>query len=164
MKYTVEQTVWTGLRFVMGFMFFWAFIDKLFGLGFATAPDKAWLDGVSPTAGFLTHSTGWFAPVFQAMANVALVDWLFMLGLLGVGAALLLGIGMRLAGFCGALMVFLMWMANFPPEHNPIIDQHTVELLVLVGLALTNTKPGRIFGLGQAWVATPVVKKYPWLE
>ena len=149
---------------VMGFMFFWAFIDKLFGLGFATTAEKSWLAGGSPTTGFLVHSSGWFSGIFQALANSPVVDWLFMIGLLLIGLALLLGVGMRVAGLSGALMVLLMWLANFPPEHNPIIDDHTVYLIVLIGLALTKTKPGRIFGLGQAWSTTTLVKKYPVLE
>jgi thiosulfate dehydrogenase [quinone] large subunit len=164
MKYTAEQQVWVGLRFVMGFMFLWAFVDKLFGLGFATASGKSWLDGVSPTTGFLSHSSGWFASAFQSLAGSPVVDALFMAGLCLVGLALILGVGMRVAGVGGALMVLLMWMAKFPPANNPVIDDHTVYLLVLIGLAVTNIKPGRIFGLGQAWARTAIVKKYQWLE
>ncbi len=164
MKYTADQLVWVSLRFVMGFMFFWAFIDKLFGLGFATAPEKAWLAGGSPTTGFLSHSSGWFAGIFQAMAGSPVVDALFMAGLCLIGLSLLLGVGMKVAGWSGALMTLLMWLAVFPPENNPLIDDHVVYALVFIGLALTNTKPGRIFGLGQAWSSTKLVKKYPVLE
>lgn len=164
MKYTAEQQVWVGLRFVMGFMFLWAFVDKLFGLGFATASGKAWLDGVSPTTGFLSHSSGWFASIFQSLAGSPVIDVLFMAGLLLIGLALVLGVGMKVAGWSGALLVLLMWMAKFPPVQNPVIDDHTVYLLVFIGLAVTNQKPGRMFGLGQAWAGTPIVKKFPWLE
>lgn len=45
--------IWGLLRLGMGWIFFWAFIDKVFGLGFATATGKGWIDGVSPTFGFL---------------------------------------------------------------------------------------------------------------
>ncbi len=156
--------MWVALRLVMGFMFLWAFLDKLFGLGFSTTSNKSWLAGTSPTAGFLSHSVGWFAPIFQGMSGSVIVDVLFMAGLLLIGLALMLGVGMRVAGWSGAVLVLLMWLAHFPPANNPIIDEHTVYLIVLIGLAVTNTKPGRIFGLGQAWAATDVVKKYPWLE
>lgn len=164
MKYSTEQLVWVSLRFVMGFMFFWAFVDKLFGLGFATTPEKSWLAGGSPTAGFLSHASGWFAGIFQAMAGSPVVDFLFMAGLCLVGLSLLLGVGLKVAGWSGALMTLLMWLAVFPPANNPVIDDHTVYVLVFIGLALTNTKPGQIFGLGQAWSATKLVKKYPVLE
>ena len=44
------------LRFAMGFIFLWAFFDKVFGLGFATTADKAWIRGGSPTTGFLANA------------------------------------------------------------------------------------------------------------
>jgi len=31
------------LRISFGLIFLWAFFDKLFGLGFATASDKSWI-------------------------------------------------------------------------------------------------------------------------
>ncbi len=164
MKYTAEQQVWVAARFAMGFIFFWAFIDKLLGLGFATAPGKSWLDGVSPTAGFLGHANGWFESIFHSMVGSPVVDVLFMAGLCLIGLSLLLGVYMKIAGWSGALMVLLMWMAVFPPVQNPIIDDHTVYMIVLIGLAVTKTKPGRIFGLGQVWSNLPIVKKYQWLE
>jgi thiosulfate dehydrogenase [quinone] large subunit len=164
MKYSADQCVWAALRWVMGFMFVWAFADKLFGLGFATTVGKAWLHGGSPTTGFLSHSSGWFASIFQSLAGSPVVDVLFMAGLLLIGLSLLLGVGMKIAGWSGAVLVFLMWMANFPPTQNPVIDSHTIYLIVLIGLATTNTKPGRMFGLGQAWSGTSIVKRNPWLE
>src|SRR5689334_12004100 len=42
-----------SLRLLTGFVFLWAFLDKTFGLGYATASGKGWLDGGSPTKGFL---------------------------------------------------------------------------------------------------------------
>ena len=44
-------------RILMGFYFLWAFIDKTFGLGFATPAERAWVGGGSPTTGFLTNAT-----------------------------------------------------------------------------------------------------------
>ena len=41
------------LRLDLGFLFFWAFIDKVFGLGYSTSVAKDWLNGGSPTKGFL---------------------------------------------------------------------------------------------------------------
>src|SRR3989338_9243781 len=101
MQYNKQQVIWILLRIGMGIIFLWAFIDKVFGLGFSTLPGKAWLDGVSPTLGFLKFgSSGPFAPIFQGMAGSGIIDWLFMLGLLLVGLCLILGVGMRIAG-CG---------------------------------------------------------------
>ena len=42
--------VWPVLRIALGFVFLWTFLDKTFGLGFATPAEKAWVTGASPTA------------------------------------------------------------------------------------------------------------------
>ena len=52
------------LRIVFGFIFIWAFFDKLLGLGFATARDKAWILGNSSTSGFLSNVDGFFSGFF----------------------------------------------------------------------------------------------------
>ena len=41
------------LRLALGVEFLWAFVDKLFGLGYSTPSARAWLNGGSPTKGFL---------------------------------------------------------------------------------------------------------------
>src|ERR1044072_1320309 len=43
-----------SLRLLTGFAFLWAFLDKTFGLGYATPSGKGWIDGGSPTKGFLS--------------------------------------------------------------------------------------------------------------
>jgi len=102
-----ERYIWAVLRIGMGWIFLWGFLDKLFGLGFATASEKAWLAGGSPTSGYLNFATsGPFAPLFQSLAGNPVVDWLFMLGLLLLGLALILGIGVKIAGYSGALLMF----------------------------------------------------------
>ena len=49
-------------------------------------------------------------------------DWLFMLGLLGIGIALTLGIAMRIAALSAAVLYVLMWTLALPPVNNPIVD------------------------------------------
>ena len=44
-----------GLRIATGFIFLWAFLDKLFGLGYSTASAKSWIHGGSPTKGYLSR-------------------------------------------------------------------------------------------------------------
>ena len=141
-----EMMVWISLRIVLGLTFLWAFFDKLFGLGFATSPDKSWLLGNSPTFGFLSNTKGIFSTLFQGLAGSALVDWLFMLGLLLIGAALVFGVALRLAGYSGTLLMVLMWLASIPPSNNPILDDHVVYALVLIGIAVI--RPYR-FGFGK---------------
>ncbi|MFB6182391.1 MAG: hypothetical protein ABEJ24_05875 [Candidatus Magasanikbacteria bacterium] len=153
---------WFGLtRIAMGWIFFWSFLDKTFGL-MATAPSSAWLTGASPTTGFLENATrGPFADIFQSMAGSPLVDWLFMLGLLGIGTALILGIGVRIACWSGAVMSLLMWLAVLPPDHNPILDYHVIYALVFALLLVSNS--GKYLGFGKQWQDTTLVKKYDFL-
>lgn len=152
-----------ALRILMGWTMLWAFLDKVFGLGFTTAAEKSWLDGVSPTLGFLKFATkGPFDGLFQAMAGNAVVDWLFMLGLLLIGLAMIVGIGVRIAGWSGAVLMLLMWLAVLPPEHNPVIDEHVIQLVVFLLLAVKCS--GHTLGLGKWWTQTALVKKYPVLR
>jgi thiosulfate dehydrogenase (quinone) large subunit len=132
----IKKITWLKLRFVMSFIFLWAFVDKTFGLGFATKPEGAWIQGGSPTAGFLGHAVkGPFAELFRSMAGNPIVDWLFMLGLLFIGLTLLLNKFVIWGSIAGSIMVILMWLAVLPPENNPIVDEHIVYALVFVLLA-----------------------------
>ncbi|MBG0816658.1 DoxX family membrane protein [Planomonospora sp. ID82291] len=155
--------VWAITRIALGWIFLWAFLDKLFGLGFSTPSERAWINGGSPTSGFL-KGTGENAlgGMFSGLAGQGWVDWLFMLGLLGIGTALILGIGLRVAAVTGALLMVLMWMAQLPLETNPIIDDHIIYALVLAGLALSNA--GDTWGLGRQWGATNLVRGKPFLK
>jgi len=133
----IQKILFLKLRFVMAFIFLWAFIDKTFGLGFATSSDKSWINGGSPTSGFLTFGThGPFAELFKGLSGVAVIDWLFMLGLLFIGLTLLLNKFLVLGAIAGIVMMLLMWLSLLPPENNPIIDEHIVYALVLAILAI----------------------------
>lgn len=158
-----QQIFLALLRISIGWIFLWAFFDKLLGLGFATAVDKSWLAGNSPTEGFLKFGThGPFKPFFESLAGSPLVDWLFMLGLLGVGTALILGIGKKLSTMSGSLLLLLMWLAAFPPKNNPFVDDHIIYVFVLQ--LLLRLHSGEVFGLGKWWNETTVVKKFPFLK
>ena len=170
------------LRLGYGFTFLWAFFDKAFALGFGTgaivneetgartgidfmAQDAAWLNGGSPTEGFLSFGVPYdnpFKDIFNAMAGDTWVDWLFMIGLLGIGFALFSGIGIRIAAATGALLYMLMYAAVVPLENNPIIDDHLAGAIVLVVLALTLA--GDTWGFGRKWARTKLVRRYPVLR
>ena len=155
--------VLAGLRLALGWIFLWAFLDKLFGLGFATKAESAWIDGGSPTEGFLGNAVkGPFADLYRSFAGAAWADWLFMLGLAGIGIALMAGVAMRLAAAAGALLLVLMWTAVLPPENNPFMDDHLIYAGVLVLLALTAA--GETLGLGKVWNRLPIVQRLPWLR
>jgi thiosulfate dehydrogenase [quinone] large subunit len=168
---TVEQTsgerrlargVFAALRIVIGFTFLWAFLDKLFGLGHATPSAKSWLNGGSPTKGFLSGSAdGPFESFYRNIAGAGWADWLFMIALLGLGVALMLGIGMRVAAVSGALLYLMMWSVVLPPATNPVVDDHIIGALAVIGLALMHA--GDTFGLGRWWKRQPIVRQNRWL-
>jgi len=185
---------WAAIsRLLIGFVFLWAFLDKCFGLGYTTQSEAAWQFGAgdgSPTFGFLTFGTnpdGPFASFFSdtlggsagtmgaegpVLNPNSWVNWGFMLALLTIGVTLMLGVFMRLAAIGGAVLLFLMYLAEWPlnavdPEtglntaNNPIIDDHIVYGAVLIMLMLFEA--GRVWGLGKVWESTSLVKSQPWL-
>jgi len=77
--------VMAGLRLALGWVFLWAFLDKLFGLGHETTSKAAWINGGNPTKGFLSKGAeGPFTGFYHSIAGAGWVNWLFMLGLLGM--------------------------------------------------------------------------------
>ncbi len=164
------------LRIGYGLTFLWAFFDKLLALGFATGksaetgavdrfgPD-AWINGGSPTFGFLKFgvpANNPFKGFFNSMAGAGWADVLFMLALLGIGIALTFGIGLRLAAIGGGLLYTLMWLASMPLANNPIIDDHLIGVVVVVVLALTLA--GDTWGFGKEWAKTNLVARFPVLR
>jgi thiosulfate dehydrogenase [quinone] large subunit len=164
------------LRIAFGVTFLWAFFDKLLGLGFATGrngetgvvdrfgPD-AWINGGSPTFGFLKFGVpadNPFHGFFNSIAGDGWANWLFMLGLLGIGAALISGVGIRLAAICGAALYLMMWAASLPLENNPVLDDHLIGAISVVVLALTLA--GDTWGLGKQWARTDIVQRFPVLR
>lgn len=151
-------------RIALGWIFFWAFIDKTFGLGFATTVDKAWINGGSPTMGFLSNATkGPFAEFFKSMAGSPWVDWAFMLGLLLIGTALILGIASRLATLGGFLMMLFMYLASaIWPANNPFVDDHVIYGLLI--LLLFTLEASDYYGFGRAWKNSRLVNKLPFLK
>jgi thiosulfate dehydrogenase [quinone] large subunit len=166
------------LRIAFGLTFLWAFFDKLLALGFATGRsvnpetgaetvdrfgDAAWINGHSPTEGFLTFGAdGPFKDFYNDIAGAAWADWLFMIGLLGIGLALTLGIGMRVAAISGAILYILMWTVVLPPDNNPVLDDHILGAITLIALAALNA--GSTWGFGRVWSHTELVKNTPILR
>jgi thiosulfate dehydrogenase [quinone] large subunit len=162
-RHPAAVAITAGLtRIALGWVFLWAFLDKTFGLGFATPAEGAWLEGGSPTTGFLSHVDGTFAGFFNELAGQGWVDWLFMAGLLGIGVAFVLGIFVNAGAVAGALMLVMMWAAELPLENNPFMDDHLVYAGAMALLALLGA--GRYLGLGAYWERLALVRRHAFLR
>ncbi len=166
---------WGALRLALGWIFLWAFLDKLVGLGFATGRDPetgaidffgdaAWINGGSPTAGVLQFATkGPLADFYQGLAGGGWIDWVYMLSMLLIGLALILGVGVRLAAIGAVIWLGLFHSAvAIWPEFNPVLDDHLIYAVALIGVALVGA--GRWLGLGKWWANAELVRRYPILE
>ena len=152
-----------AIRLSIGWVFLWAFLDKTFGLGHETASKDAWVNGGSPTKGFLAFAaSGPFEGMYHQIAGQTWADWLFMIGLLGIGVGLVLGIAMRITAASGALLLVLMWTVVLPPANNLFMDDHLIYVLVLVLLAAIGA--GHTLGLGSRWEQIPIVRRNHWLR
>lgn len=168
------------LRVGFGLTFLWAFLDKLLALGFSTGvianaegvktgtdyfgPD-AWISGGSPTEGFLkfgVQDSNPFQAFYNSIGGTWFADALFMAGLLGIGVALTLGFGMRIAAASGALLYFLMWTASLPLANNPVIDVHLLGAVTVIVLGLTLA--GDTWGLGRTWAKIQLVRDHAFLR
>ncbi|GAB3744050.1 DoxX family membrane protein [Amycolatopsis oliviviridis] len=170
----MKSTSLAVLRISIGLIFLWAFADKAFGFGYATTSNNAWVNGGSPTKGFLSHvDVGPFAGTLRSWAGAAWADWLFMIGLLGIGLAVTVGIGLWISAFTGTVMMALMWVAEWPPARttitgepslstNPVIDYHFVYAVVLIAVAATAA--GNHLGLGGRWSRLSFVEHNRWLR
>jgi thiosulfate dehydrogenase [quinone] large subunit len=168
---------WGLLRLAMGWVFFWAFLDKMFGLGFATGRNPetgaidfgsadAWINGGSPTDGFLSfglHTKDPFTGWYSDLAGQGWVDWIYMISMAAIGILLLLGIATRLAAIAGVVWMVLFYTASaIWPENNPFLDDHVVYAIVLAGIAYVGA--GRYLGLGAWWERTAIARRFPILR
>jgi thiosulfate dehydrogenase [quinone] large subunit len=161
-----------ALRVATGFVFLWAFLDKLFGLHYSTPSSKAWIHGGSPTKGFLKSvDVGPFQSLYHSIAGTWWADTLFMAGMLAVGVALVAGVALRIAAGAGALIMAMMWFGEFPfAQHtsagaasgstNPLTDYHFIYAAVLIVLAVSYA--GNIWGLGRIWARLPYIRDHAW--
>ncbi|MBG6184933.1 putative membrane protein YphA (DoxX/SURF4 family) [Arthrobacter sp. CAN_A214] len=70
-----------------------------------------------------------------------------MAGLMLVGTALVLGVGLRVAAAGGTVLMGLIWVSALPLKQHPVVDEHVIYIAALWVLALTGA--GRFWGLGR---------------
>jgi thiosulfate dehydrogenase [quinone] large subunit len=79
-----------------------------------------------------------------------------------IGLALIFGLGTRFALFWAAAMMFMFYIAEFPPANNPFMDEHLVYIVVFVLLGTLGA--GRILGLDALVERLPWVRRIPALN
>lgn len=153
----------TLVRIIVGWHFLYEGVVKLVS--------KTWTAGP-----YLSGSRWIFGGIFQEIVNnnvlMSITDTLNILGLTLIGLALILGIYTRLASICGALLMFLYFVA-YPPFLKYIqgvvvegsylwVNRNLIELVVLVALAFVPA--GMMYGADRllaAWKASKIHKPIP---
>ncbi|WP_062217538.1 DoxX family membrane protein [Streptomyces sp. NBRC 109706] len=151
-------------RVLVGWVLFWAGLDKILGLGFPTEDGSAVIDGVSATEGYLTHGLdpdSLAADVLGPLSGNPVADVLYLAGTFGAGLALILGVCVRLAGAGGAVLFLSLWFSSFPLEYNPVVDEHLFYAAALALLVALDA--GRYYGLASWWRGLPIVRNAPLL-
>ena len=156
--------IFAVLRIMIGLMLLWASFDKMFGLGYPTPHGMGYIDGGSPTEGFLqAASMGTFGWLFEPMMNIIpFTDVLIMISMFGLGIGLILGIGKKICCVGGMVMFFIFYLALCPISDNPVLDYHLIYVVILFGVLVTNSC--KVLGLGKMWSDTELVKRFPILE
>lgn len=141
-KFTYSET-WVGyslvlMRVVMGWVFFYAGIDKILAGDWSA---RGYLMGAAGREGSL------FPGFWQTLATdyIGIIDPLNMWGLTLIGLALILGAFVRWSAFWGAVMMLFYYFSSYPLQHSLIIDDHIVYAVLLFGLGAFGA--GRILGL-----------------
>ena len=156
-KYKFQEYLLGLLRIFFGLEFLWAFLDRFFGLGIATAPEASFLSGAKQTEGYLrfvTNPDSPFAFIFNGPDALLLelggiVDLMYM-GMLFIGGiTLITGIGVRIGGISTFLFFFSVWLATIPPEFHPFIEAHFLQMWILLFFAISDS--GYWLGLGERW-------------
>src|SRR3990167_4561730 len=126
------------LRISMGWMFFWAGITKVLDPAWSAA---GYLRGAKTFTSFYLWLT---TPSLLPLTNFV-NEW----GLTLLGAALILGLFVRLSSVLGAALMLLYYLPilqfPYPNAHSYIVDEHIVYALALLYFAAVGA--GRVWGL-----------------
>lgn len=136
------------LRISMGWVFLFAAIRQL--------PDPNWsaaafLGNASQFPGFFSFFT---SPEILPIINT-IIPWAHLL----IGLGLVFGLGVRVAAFGGAVLMFLYYVPRLDGfmvgPNNFIVEYHLVYTLIILYLAMVQA--GRVYGLEG------FILRYPYL-
>ncbi|MCU4718017.1 DoxX family membrane protein [Halapricum hydrolyticum] len=151
---------WVGyslvtLRLVMGWVFFYAGVDKLLAGDWSA---RGYLMGAANREGVLLPG------LWETLAQdyIGIVDPLNVWGLTLVGLALLLGAAVRWSALWGSVIMLFYYLSGYPLENSLLIDSHVVYIMVLFGLGAFGA--GRILGVDEYLESTALVENNPWLR
>lgn len=143
------------LRITTGWLFFYAGITKIL--------NPEWT-----AAGYLKGAKT-FPSLYQWLASdgmIGIINFLNEWGLTLIGAALVLGVFVRLSGILGAAMMFLYYFPVLEPglaiAHGWLVDEHIIYAAGLLTLAAF--KAGRVWGLEKWCSNLPICSKFPRLR
>ncbi len=150
-----QKTTLLLLRVSIGWLFFYAGITKVLNPNWSAA-------GYLNNAKTFTDFYHWLASPSVIHYTNFFNEW----GLTLIGAALILGIFVRLSSTLGALMMALYYfpVLVFPKvgANAYIVDDHIIYALVL--LFLGAVRAGRYFGLENWCSSLPICSRYPALR
>ena len=143
------------LRITTGWFFFYAGITKILNPEWSAAK---YLGAAKTFTGFYQ----WLA----SDGMIGFINFINEWGLLLIGVALILGIGVRLAGILGAILMVLYYfpVLDFPKagDHGFLVDDHILWAAGL--LTLASWQAGRVWGL-ESWCSNlPICAKFPKLR
>lgn len=140
------------LRISLGWMFFWAGITKVL--------NPEW-----SAAGFLSNAKTFpnFYQWFTTPEILPFTNFLNEWGLTLVGAALILGVFVRLAAAGGILLMLLYYFPTldfpYPTVHTFLVDDHLIYASAL--FVLSSLRSGRAWGLENWCARLPICSRYP---
>jgi thiosulfate dehydrogenase [quinone] large subunit len=154
-------------RVTVGWVFFYAGIEKVFGATPFTAAGFLKFGTIGTTAekvadGTIVNPTHDFWVSLAGNGTLMpILNFRVVFGEVAIGAALILGLATRFASIAGALMMTLFWVAVWDFSHG-VIEYHSVLAIVTLGLGIIGA--GEYFGLDAIVDETPIVKRAPALR
>jgi len=142
------------LRLSLGWVFLYAGLTKVLNPNWSAA-------GYLKAAKTFPELYQWFA----SAENIGWVNFLNKWGLTLVGAALILGIGIRIASWAGAALMLLYYfpVLTFPKigANSYIVDEHIVYISIFLVLGALGAQSS--WGIYSWLKAKGLEQKIPWL-
>ena len=170
--YVVDRSHQIGvaaLRVVVGVIFLWAGLAKVFGpepfdaggfLQFATGGTLGWPFVTAPVEGEIYNPTnGFWVGLAGNETAMTVVNVLVPWGQIGIGIGLILGLLTRFSAAMGTLMMVFFFLAAWEFEHG-IVNQHLTYAVVTFFIGYLGA--GNFYGVDRSLAesASPFVRRW----